>query len=119
MHETNRVRAAGARRAPVLTGKGGHVAFEIQWSARAAPIDPSPQAVPDSQFVMSSVLIKLNQPSNLKLINRRTSQLEHNHPNPPTHNPHVSATAETAADTVLYCNGRPCVSRLPPVSFYR
>ena len=51
-----------------MTGKGGHVAFEIQWSARAAPIDPSPQAVPDSQFVMSSVLIKLNQPSNPKLI---------------------------------------------------
>ena len=51
-----------------MTGKGGHVAFEIQWSARAAPIDPSPQAVPDSQFVMSSVPIKLNQPSNLKLI---------------------------------------------------
>ena len=52
-----------------MTGKGGHVAFEIQWSARAALIDPSPQAVPDSQFVMSSVLIKLNQPSNPKLIN--------------------------------------------------
>ena len=53
-----------------MTGKGGHVAFEIQWSARAAPIDPSPQAVPDSQFVMSSVLITLNQPSNPKLIRR-------------------------------------------------
>ena len=51
-----------------MTGKGSHVAFEIQWSARAAPIDPSPQAVPDSQSVMSSVLIKLNQPSNPKLI---------------------------------------------------
>ena len=57
-----------------MTGKRGHVAFEIQWSARAAPIDPSPQAVPDSRFVMSSVLIKLNQPSNPKLI--RGSKLE-------------------------------------------
>ena len=59
-----------------MTGKRGHVAFEIQWSARAAPIDPSSQAVPDSQFVMSSVPIKLNRTFNLKLI-RRDLKREH------------------------------------------
>jgi hypothetical protein len=57
----------------------------------------------------------------------------HNHPNPPTtHIPHVSATTEAAADSTAtgpeptapradsfyrYCV--PCVSQLPPVSFYR
>ena len=53
-----------------MTGKKGHVAFEIQWSARAAPIDQSSQAVPDSQYVMLSVPIKLNQPSSPKLISK-------------------------------------------------
>ena len=28
----------------------------------------------------------------------------HNHPNPPTHNPHVSATTEAAADSTAQCN---------------
>ena len=54
-----------------MTGKRGHVAFEIQWSARAAPIDPSSQAVPDSQFIMLYVPTKLNRSSNPKLIKQR------------------------------------------------
>ena len=43
-------------------------AFEIQWPLRGVPIDPSFQALPDSQFVMLSAPNTLNQPSNPKLI---------------------------------------------------
>ena len=50
------------------------VAFEIQWPPRGVPIDPSPQALPDSQFVMLPVLNTLNQPSNPKLIISHVSQ---------------------------------------------
>jgi len=56
------------RKLPFLVSKITPIPFEIQWPARAVPIDPSPQALPDSQFVMLSVPIMLNQPSNSKLI---------------------------------------------------
>ena len=46
----------------------GHVAFVIQWPPCGVPIDPSSQALPDSQFMMLPVHNALNQPSNPKLI---------------------------------------------------
>ena len=52
----------------VDTGRRVCLRFEIQWPPRGVPIDPSPQALPDSQFVMLPVLNTLNQPSNPKLI---------------------------------------------------
>ena len=52
----------------VDTGRRVRLRFEIQWPPRGVPIDPSPQALPDSQFVMLPVLNTLNQPSNPKLI---------------------------------------------------
>jgi hypothetical protein len=52
----------------VDTGRRVRFTFEIQWPPRGVPIDPSSQALPDSQFVMLSVPNTLNQPSNPKLI---------------------------------------------------
>jgi len=48
-----------------------------KWPPRGVPIDPSPQALPDSQFVMLSVHNALNRPSNPKLISgsRRTGSI--------------------------------------------
>ena len=54
----------------------GYVAFEIQWPPRGVPIDPSFQALPDSQFVMLPVPNTLNQPSNPKLITEQSPPLE-------------------------------------------
>ena len=64
------IRSAGA--IPV-----GVRAFEIQWPPSGDPIDPSPQALPDSQFAMLPVHNTLNQPSNPKLISgsRRTGSI--------------------------------------------
>jgi len=64
------IRSAGA---PGGTGREVR-AFEIQWPLRGVPIDPSSQALPDSQFMMLSVPNTLNQPSNPKLIRRPASR---------------------------------------------
>jgi hypothetical protein len=44
------------------------VAFEIQWPARAVPIDPSPRPRLTVNQCSLPVQIMLNQPSNPKLI---------------------------------------------------
>ena len=63
----------------VDTGRRVRLRFEIQWPPRGVPIDPSPQALPDSQFVMLPVLNTLNQPSNPKLITVRSFRLTARH----------------------------------------
>ena len=46
----------------------GTLRSRYSWPPRGVPIDPSSQALPDSQLVMLPVLNALNQPSNPKLI---------------------------------------------------